>query len=62
MSSHTGRSGMGLHKHGNLGHVQTPAHFTGKQGPAAKKRKRGKTRKQRRLTQGAHVNKYALEG
>jgi hypothetical protein len=61
MTTHSGTSGMGSHKHGTSGHVHTNTHFTGKSRSitAPVKRKRKATRKQRRLKRGTHRNKYA---
>lgn len=46
---------IGMPKHRKAGH--TPKNFTGKRGGKSIKRK-GTTRKLRRLRRGTHVNKY----
>ena len=55
-----GRGGTGTSKHRTSGHTVSAAHFTGKQGTNAK-RKRGLTHKQRHLKRGTHRSKYAKD-
>ena len=55
-------SGMiGLSKHRKSGHSTNTQFFTGKKGGKEKKRRgKGLTRKQRRASQGTHINKYKV--
>lgn len=50
---------LGMKKHGISGHTVNNNHFTGRKGgTGARIRRKGLTRKQRRMNQGIHINKY----
>jgi len=48
---------MSMKKHARSGHTVNNNHFTGHQ-KTGTKRKRGSSRKQRKMNQGSHINKY----
>ena len=48
---------MSMKKHARSGHTVNNNHFTGHQ-KTGTKRKRSSSRKQRKMNQGSHVNKY----
>lgn len=50
-------SNIGLSKHRKSGKVHNQNHFTGKTG-GKRIRRKGLTRKQRRLNRGTHINKF----
>jgi hypothetical protein len=52
------KSDMGMRKHGKSGKTVNSQHFTGKSG-STKVRKKGDSRKKRKLKRGTHKNKYA---
>jgi hypothetical protein len=57
---HSGRKGIGSHKHGKSGIPTKSTHFTGVS-KGSKVRRKGSTRKQRKMNRGTHINKYSNE-